>query len=54
MKSGRAGKHNGGDASRAWDWRVGLAENATGDQVLKILRVALAKELAKVWTVTTP
>lgn len=39
---------------RGWDWRKGMAlaggKNCTGADVLRILRVQIAKELARVWT----
>lgn len=38
------------EVSRAWDWRKGLKGNSTGNDLLKILRLGLAKELAQVWT----
>jgi hypothetical protein len=34
---------------RGWDWRKGLPPKATGNLVLRILRLELAKELAKIW-----
>ena len=34
---------------RGWDWRTGLDENATGEDVLRILRIGLAKDIAKHW-----
>ena len=34
---------------RGWDWRKGLAENAKGEDVLRILRVGLAKDIARHW-----
>ncbi|KAH0543031.1 hypothetical protein FGG08_002639 [Glutinoglossum americanum] len=37
------------DIRRGWDWRKGIPPKATGDMVLRILRLELAKELAKVW-----
>ena len=42
------------EANKGWDWRKGLAtvagKNAKGEDVLKILRVQVAKEMAKAWT----
>lgn len=35
---------------RGWDWRTGLKRDASGEDVLKILRLQLAKEAARVWT----
>jgi hypothetical protein len=43
------------DVSRGWDWRVPTqqlgGENFSGDDVLRILRVALAKEISRAWMV---
>lgn len=38
-----------GNIKRGWDWRKGLSAGTTGEEVLQILRFALAKELAKAW-----
>lgn len=35
---------------RGWDWRKGLPEGATGEDVLRILRLGLAKDIARHWT----
>jgi hypothetical protein len=32
---------------RGWDWRVGLSESARGEDVLRLLRVGLAKGLSR-------
>lgn len=40
-----------GDVKRGWDWRRGLAAGVKGEDVLKILRFGLAKQLAKAWMV---
>ena len=37
------------EEKRGWDWRKGLAENATGEDVLRILRLGLAKDIARHW-----
>jgi hypothetical protein len=34
---------------RGWDWRQGISAGTTGDDVLRILRLGLAKDLAKAW-----
>ena len=34
---------------RGWDWRKGLAKDARGDDVLRILRLGLAKDIARHW-----
>lgn len=47
---GTSGKSNyGGDGKRGWDWRVGFARGATGKDVLGVLKLALAKEIADGW-----
>lgn len=38
-----------GNIKRGWDWRRGLSAGTTGEDVLRILRLGLAKDLAKVW-----
>jgi hypothetical protein len=38
-----------GNVKRGWDWRRGLSAGTTGEDVLRILRLGLAKDLAKVW-----
>ena len=38
-----------GSIKRGWDWRVGLPNDVKGDDVLKQLRVGLAKQLAMGW-----
>lgn len=37
------------DVKRGWDWRAGLPETVDGEDVLQILRLGLAKELARGW-----
>lgn len=34
---------------RGWDWRSGLGEDTKGEDVLRILRLGLAKDIAKHW-----
>lgn len=41
---------NNDDAvKRGWDWRLGLSAQATGDDVLRILRLGLATDLSRGW-----
>jgi hypothetical protein len=40
-----------GNVKRGWDWRKGITANTTGDDVLRVLRHGLAKDLAKAWLV---
>lgn len=37
------------DEKRGWDWRKGLPEGATDEDVLRILRLGLAKDIARHW-----
>ena len=37
------------DVKRGWDWRKGLGEKAKGEDVLRVLRLGLAKDIAKHW-----
>ena len=39
----------GGEEKRGWDWRRGLEEGAKGEDVLRILRLGLAKDIAGHW-----
>jgi hypothetical protein len=38
-----------GNIKRGWDWRRGVSASTSGDDVLKILRLGLAKDLANAW-----
>ena len=40
-----------GDVKRGWDWRKGLNQSAKGEDVVKILRFAVAQEIGRVWAV---
>ena len=37
---------------RGWDWRKGLGDNAKGEDVLRVLRLGLAKDIAKHWMIS--
>ena len=37
------------NVKRGWDWRTGLPKNSKGEEVLTILRLGLARELARAW-----
>ncbi|MCJ1388523.1 hypothetical protein MMC18_001370 [Xylographa bjoerkii] len=45
------GKHKRteGAEKRGWDWRVGMKDGAKGEDVLRILRLGLAKDVARAW-----
>ena len=34
---------------RGWDWRKGMDKDAKGEDVLRILRLGLAREVARAW-----
>ena len=34
---------------RGWDWRTGMKKGATGKDLLSMLRLGLAKEVARAW-----
>jgi hypothetical protein len=38
-----------GNMKRGWDWRQGISASTKGDDLLRILRHGLAKDLAKAW-----
>ena len=38
-----------GNIKRGWDWRRGISAGTTGEDLLRILRLGLAKGLAKAW-----
>ncbi|KAL9615346.1 MAG: hypothetical protein Q9167_000174 [Letrouitia subvulpina] len=37
------------DVKRGWDWRDGMSRGAKGQDVLRILRLGLAKDIARAW-----
>lgn len=39
------------NAKRGWDWRTGLNHSTSAEDVLRILRLGLTKDLAKLWIV---
>jgi hypothetical protein len=46
---GNSGVMVKGNVKRGWDWRRGLSAGTTGDDILRMLRFGLAKDLANVW-----
>lgn len=40
-----------GSLKRGWDWRSGLDSSTSAEDVLRILRLGLTKDLAKLWLV---
>lgn len=46
---GNSGTIVKGNVKRGWDWRRGLSAGTTGEDILRMLRFGLAKDLAKVW-----
>ena len=49
INSSRALMKSEEDGNRGWDWRKGLAAGAKGEDVLRILRLGLAKDIARHW-----
>ncbi|KAB8446236.1 hypothetical protein FH972_025218 [Carpinus fangiana] len=39
----------GAEVKRAWDWRKGFAKSARGEDVVRVLRLGLARELSRCW-----
>ena len=37
------------EAQRGWDWRTGVDEHARGKDILRILRIGLANDMARDW-----
>lgn len=37
------------EVERGWDWRKGIRRDATGKDILGILRYGIAHEVAKAW-----
>lgn len=46
---GSSGVMVAGNVKRGWDWRRGVTAGTKGDDLLRILRLGLAKDLAKAW-----
>lgn len=38
-----------GEVKRGWDWRKGVQSSAKGEDILRVLRLALAKDMARAW-----
>jgi len=38
------------EIQRGWDWRKGMKEHASGEDILKVLRLGLATEISRAWT----
>lgn len=49
MASSRALVRSVEEKERGWDWRKGLGKDAKGEDMLRILRSGLAKDIAKHW-----
>lgn len=39
----------GDSAKRGWDWRKGVGREALGSDVLRILRLSLARDISRAW-----
>ncbi|KAF7874248.1 hypothetical protein EAF04_002920 [Stromatinia cepivora] len=44
-----SGLLNKGDIKRGWDWRNGITAGMTAEDILRVLRLGLAKDLARAW-----
>lgn len=53
-RSGRTSEGSGvlvaGNVKRGWDWRRGVGQSASGEDVLKVLRWAVAGEVGRGWS----
>ncbi|KAI1003708.1 Nucleoporin [Podosphaera aphanis] len=49
LTNARAGSRAEGAEKRGWDWREGMVPGITGEDLLKKLRLGLAKDLARTW-----
>lgn len=47
MAGGNDGDGDG--VKRGWDWRKGWAKESSGEDLLRVLRLALAKEISTAW-----
>ncbi|MCJ1476428.1 hypothetical protein MMC13_005094 [Lambiella insularis] len=48
LLNGKGKSKESGD-KRGWDWRTGMKKGARGEDVLRILRLGLAREVARAW-----
>ena len=46
-----AGAGAGDGVKRAWDWRMGFSAGAEAGDLMRVLRLGLAKEIARAWVV---
>ena len=45
----RSGEEEGEGKKKGWDWRKGMDEGANGEDVVRILRLGLARDVAACW-----
>lgn len=45
----KAASGDSDEVKRGWDWRRGLGREAKGNDILRILRLGLAKEISRAW-----
>lgn len=50
-KGKQAGTNDGAVEKRAWDWRMGFSGGAGPEELMRVLRLGLAKEVARAWVV---
>ena len=41
------GRTGNDESKRAWDWRIGLGKESTGEDVVRILRLGIAREVGR-------
>ncbi|KAL8973627.1 MAG: hypothetical protein Q9197_002133 [Variospora fuerteventurae] len=46
---GSPGDERGEDSPRGWDWRRGVSADASGAELLRMMRLGLAKDIARAW-----
>lgn len=44
-----SGLLNKGDIKRGWDWRKGIKAGMTAEDIIRVLRLGLARDLARAW-----
>ena len=44
-----SGTEGADGAKRGWDWRMAVKRNSTGKELLRSLRLGLARDISKLW-----
>lgn len=50
VKAPKSSKKDDGVVKRGWDWRTGVGRETRGSDVLRVLRLGLAKDISRAWT----